>query len=392
METKTQTNKPLFSFALIMKNEEKTLPRLVASLKEFQERGGKIFALDTGSTDKTVEVARSLGCEVTEVGDKYLTVLTKEQADAINAEFVVEDDVPIVKEGDKNFDFSSARNFIAGIADTDFVSSPDCDEIYTKFDIDKINEAIEKGADQFEYNFVFAHDKDGKPTIQFFHSKFYDKRKMKWVGVIHEVLKGSNINQVHLGEDTIKLEHFQNVETNRNGYLVGLALDTFWDKTNDRNTHYFARELLYKGRYKSAIKQFERHTEMPNWNPEGAQSMTYIGDCYMYLGKPKEALKWYTMSFDKEPNRREPLMKLAEYYRKREMWQQAVAYASAALTVKGMSFYSNYQPYYNEVPHEILYLGYWYLGNKDLAKQHYDIACTYSDKYVGDKHFFYGND
>ncbi len=198
------------------------------------------------------------------------------------------------------------------------------------------------------------------------------------------------INKVFLGEEIIKLEHYQNVETNRNGYLVGLALDTFWDKTNDRNTHYFARELQYKGRFKSAIKQFERHIAMPHWNPEGAQSMTYIGDCYMYLGKPEEALKWYTFSFDKEPNRREPLMKLAEYYKKKDMWGQAVAYASAALTVKGISFYSNYQPYYEAIPHEILYLGYWYLGEKELSKKHYDIACTYDqEKYMNDRHFYY---
>ena len=34
--------KPKFSVALIARNEEETLPRLVGSLKEFQERGGQI--------------------------------------------------------------------------------------------------------------------------------------------------------------------------------------------------------------------------------------------------------------------------------------------------------------------------------------------------------------
>ena len=54
-------NKPKFSVALIARNEAVTLPRLIGSLKEFQDQGGDIWVLDTGSTDNTVEVARDLG-------------------------------------------------------------------------------------------------------------------------------------------------------------------------------------------------------------------------------------------------------------------------------------------------------------------------------------------
>jgi glycosyltransferase involved in cell wall biosynthesis len=57
---------PLFSVALIAKNESKTLPRLIASLAEFKERGGEIILADTGSTDGTPKVAADLGCIVFE--------------------------------------------------------------------------------------------------------------------------------------------------------------------------------------------------------------------------------------------------------------------------------------------------------------------------------------
>ena len=63
---------PNFSIALIAKNESKTLPRLMESLKDFQSRGGEVILLDTGSNDGTPELARSLGCKVTEVGEKYV--------------------------------------------------------------------------------------------------------------------------------------------------------------------------------------------------------------------------------------------------------------------------------------------------------------------------------
>ena len=46
--------KPMFSVTLIAKNEERSLPSLLASLSEFRARGGEILLVDTGSTDKTV--------------------------------------------------------------------------------------------------------------------------------------------------------------------------------------------------------------------------------------------------------------------------------------------------------------------------------------------------
>ncbi len=382
--------KPLWSTVLIARNEEKTLPRLMESLKEFRERGGEICLLDTGSTDKTVEVARSYGCRVEEVGEKFLIKLDEESANAINQRFVVPGEEPIVKDGDKNFDYSSARNYIAEFASNDMIATPDCDEIYTKLDIDKINAEIQIGAEQFEYQFVFAHDAFGNPAVQFLHSKFYNRKKLKWVGIIHEVLQGE-ARRKYLDESNIKLEHYQNVETNRSHYLTGLAIDCFQNPENDRNSHYFARELMYKGRFLSAIREFERHIAMNRWPTERAQSIIFVGDCYFYLGNMDESYKWYIKAFELEPNRREPLMKLAEHFNRLNKPAQAVAFAEAALTIPGISYYANHQPYYEYVPYEILYWGYWYLGKKEKSKENFLKAFSYNPrnpKYIQDQVFY----
>lgn len=382
-------NKPLFSVVLIARNEEKTLPRMVASLKEFQERGGEILLLDTGSKDKTAEVARSLGCIVREVGDIFRITISKELADKINKHFVVDDEQPLVKEGESLFDYASARNYIAEYASNNHIATPDCDEIYTKFDIDKINEAITNGAGQLEYEFVFSHDEYGNPVIKFRHCKFYDRTKLKWSGVIHEVLVGE-AKKVYLDESIIKLEHYQNTETNRSGYLKGLALDCFNHPESDRNSHYLAREMMYLGRFKSAIKEFKRHITLGGWPTEASQSMLYIGDCYKYLGDHDEMAKWYLKSFDKEA-RREPLMRLAEYYFYRNNHQQTIAYAEAALTVTQLPFYSNHQPYYEDTPHALLYVSYWWIGRKDKSEEHWKKAIAFSPKnkkYIEDGKFY----
>jgi len=147
-----------------------------------------------------------------------------------------------------------------------------------------LSKAIELGSDRFEYNFVYSHDEFGKEAIKFVHSKFYDRRKYHWEGIIHEVLQGDG-KTTFITEDSLKLEHYQNPETNRNGYLTGLSLDCYFHPENDRNSHYFARELHWSGRYKSAIKEFDRHIEMNKWKEERGQSMIFKGDSHLMLRK-----------------------------------------------------------------------------------------------------------
>ncbi len=188
----------------------------------------------------------------------------------------------------------------------------------------------------------------------------------------------------------IKLEHYQNETTNRSGYLKGLAVDCFNNPDNDRNSHYFAREMMYLGRYKSAIKEFKRHFEMGRWSTEAAQSALYIGDCYNYLGDTDNMLLWWTKSIEKEV-RREPLMRFAEMYSRKNMHNQTIAYCEAALSLTELPFYSNHQPYYENVPHELLYIAYWYTGNKEKSKEHYLKALAFrpnNNKYIEDGKFY----
>ena len=175
-----------FAVCLIAKNEQETLPRLLSSLKEFQDKGGKVLLLDTGSTDDTIKVAESLSCEVHAVGDMFIRQLHN-TVDETNKMFVVEGEDPIVNKGDRVFDYASARNYIVEKSPLDMVAMPDCDEIFTKLDLEKINEAIKNGAEQLEYNFVYAHDEYGNESMKFMHCKFYNRKKLKWVGIIHEV-------------------------------------------------------------------------------------------------------------------------------------------------------------------------------------------------------------
>lgn len=380
---------PKFSVVLIAKNEAKTLPRLLASLAEFRERGGEIVLVDTGSTDATAQIARDAGCKVEEVGERFIRTISEEEAEIINDRYVKGEDADIVHAGDRNFDYSAARNYAATLAKNDMVAMPDCDEAYTKLDINALDAVIASGnVSQFEYNFVYAHDTEGNAVIEFAHSKFYDRTKMKWTGIIHEVLAGKEAytGATKMPESVIKLEHWQNMETPRGHYLTGLALAVFEDPNNDRNSFYFGRELMYTGRLASAVAELERHIAMDKWPAERAQSMIYIGDCFDRMGAPDQALAWYLKAFQVSPNRREPLMRMAEYYYRIDSPDHVIPLVAAALQItQPDSFYGNHQPYYENIPHEMMYWALYRKGEVSAAFEHFMICLGYqpfNEKYL----------
>lgn len=383
---------PNWSVVIIAKNEANTLPRCMASLEEFRVRGGEVIVVDTGSTDNTASIARAFGCRVTEVGDKFIKVLDEELTKKLNDTFVVEGEEPIVKGGNRLFDFASARNYATSLASHDMICTLDADEVYSIYNIDRLNALIAEGYEQFEYSFIFAFDQYGKPAVQFIQCKFFDRRKLQWKQIIHECLFGE-AKRLLLSSDVILLEHHQEQgKEHRGNYLAGLALDCHEHPNGDRAAHYFSREMMYHGRPKSAIKEFERHITMGGWPAERAQSHIFIGDCYGMLKQQDKQLASYSKAFSIDPNRREALIKLARVYRNNQQWTPAIAYATAALEIPKTDYYANDQAMYTQEPHEILYFCHGWNGNIVKAREHILKALEYqrwNPAYLRDTRYYF---
>jgi glycosyltransferase involved in cell wall biosynthesis len=391
--------KPRFSVTVIAKNEEKSLPNLLASLQEFRDRGGEIILVDTGSTDRTWEIARAAGAKIYTEGERFRHPIDGEMAAKINETFIVEGEAPIVKAGDSYFDFGEARDYAMRLASNDYVLCPGCDEVFMKLDIDALHRFMDEGFTQIRFDYIWATNPDGTPRTRFYRDAyFFDRTKWHWVNCIHEFVMENKPGEkwMELPTEFGLIEHHQLPQPGRNlRDAVGLSVSCLQDLTNDRNAHYFARELMFQKRYKSSIRQFLRHVNLKSWDLERGQSLTFIGDCYWFMGDTDEAVRWYHKSFDFCSARRAPLMRLADLYHQGDDKQRAAAYAAAALTIPYVAYYANDMTHYRAMPHEILYWALWYLGKKDQAKAHWQKCIEYepaNPKFVeeGTKFFGYG--
>ena len=125
---------------MIVKNEEDVLARALTCAKKFAD---EIIVADTGSTDKTVNIAKSFGSKV------YIYEWTD--------------------------DFSAARNFAFEKATCDYVMWLDADDAISGDNCQKIialKPLLDK-ADIWYMKYATAFDKDGKPTFEYWRERVF---------------------------------------------------------------------------------------------------------------------------------------------------------------------------------------------------------------------------
>lgn len=143
------------SVCIIAKNEERYIEGCLRHLKPF---GFEIIVTDTGSTDRTKEIA-----------EKYADkVLDFEWID----------------------DFAAARNFCAEHASNNWILALDCDEYLESFDTAKVRMLMQKfvkAQGRFRLKNLINSDGYNRYTVDEV-IRFYNKKRFTWANAIHEQL------------------------------------------------------------------------------------------------------------------------------------------------------------------------------------------------------------
>lgn len=92
-------------------------------------------------------------------------------------------------------------------------------------------------------------------------------------------------------------------------------------------------------------------------------------------------VEWYQRAFRTDPNRRESLIKLALFYKSINDYKMVIHYCKMALDIPLSDYYANDMAMYQQMPHELLYWAYGWVGDIANAQKHIMICLNYLPDY-----------
>lgn len=325
------------SLCMIVKNEEEVLDRCLKSCyKIFDE----IVIVDTGSTDKTKEIAK-----------KYTNkVLDFKWCD----------------------DFSKARNFSILNSNCDYFMWLDADDILTKKSCKQILELKQKltNEDIVMLKYDVSFDENNKTTFSYYRERIIKNyKKFLFTDPVHEVIIPSG----KIIYEDISVEHRKIKENKKNRNLkIYENLKKQKVEFSARQQFYYARELFFNNRIDKAIINFKKFLKIKNAFIENKiEACLNLSKCYLIKNNFKKAKEILFYSFDYDLPRSEILCEIAYIYKQQNDFIKAIYYFELATKNKpnftNLSFVKS--EYYDYIPY--LELCVCYFNLKDYKKSYY---------------------
>lgn len=270
---------PLLAAALIVKNEEHALPGCLEALNELRPLLSEICVYDTGSTDRTVEIAEAAGARV--------------------------------ERGYWDEDFARAKNAAGAMASAKWVLSVDADERLVVPSASRLRRALREaltsdltGVDCMR---VAIADVRGGREIQAHDAiRLYRPNRCRWVGRVHERIAPSSSNaslrMAEPGRAVIRLDHFgygdeaKNPERySRNLRLADASVKDF-ETSSERDDQGYVQALVDRGRTRratgdteGALQDLEAAWEVPADTTYRAFGGELLAETAIQVGRHEQA-------------------------------------------------------------------------------------------------------
>jgi glycosyltransferase involved in cell wall biosynthesis/Flp pilus assembly protein TadD len=276
------TEYPSVSLCMIVKNEEENLADCLASVGDF---AGEVIVVDTGSTDRTVEIAQALGARV-----EHFTWID---------------------------DFAAARNESIKYATGDYIFWMDADD---RLELDgpaKLKQAMASGQSEVYMCRVVSGSASGEKTEAIVeHLRLFpNHRGLQFRNVLHESIMEAaqeqklriartNIVVNHTGYDISPEEYRQKARRNLgivNAKLAQKPGDLYW-------RYHRACSLIILNELESTIEDYEAVIADPpatlNWDVYVYQAHTALIHLYFDRNQEEDVLRVLHLALERFPNRR----------------------------------------------------------------------------------------
>ncbi|HLR52168.1 MAG TPA: glycosyltransferase family 2 protein [Candidatus Avamphibacillus sp.] len=341
------------SLCMIVKNEEDVLERCLDSIKNLVD---EINIIDTGSTDRTIEIAKKYTDRVF-----YFEWTGK---------------------------FKDARNESFKHATKDYILYLDADDVLLEEDQEKfmkVKETLDPSIDSVSMFYNAGIDEFGNVTLTYRRNRLVKRsREFKWKGDCHNYLEVTG----HIVNSDVAITHKKTKHsTGRNLNIYRKKIEN-GDEFTPRDYFYYGNELRENGHYVQAIESYTKNIALSDgWVEDKVYACIFRADCYRLLDRVEDELYslFASFKFSKTP-RAEACSRLGFHFQQKRNFEIALFWYHLATTVEEdpnkWSF--TYPAYATWYPQLQLAICYYNLQEFEKAYEHNEQARKYrpGDKLV----------
>ncbi|MFS0722833.1 glycosyltransferase [Paenibacillus sp. 1P07SE] len=334
------------SLCMIVKDEEAVLARCLGSVGAIAD---EIVIVDTGSTDRTVEIARKF-------------------TDCIYSfEWIS--------------DFAAARNYAFAQATKDYILWLVADDVILKKDKDKLLElksSLDPEVDSVSMLYNLSTDEFGNVSFSLRRNRLVKRsRSFRWIGPVHEYLEVSGrILTSDIAVTHVPGDEDRDSDRNLTIYEKRLALG---EQFSARDMYYYANELKDHGHYVKAIRMYEQFIRGgQGWVEDVIAACGKLADCYTELGDRKMSLESALRALQYGTPRAETCCRIGYHYLEEGDTAAAVVWYRTATQLQQSDSWGFTNPAcHTWLPHLQLCVCYDRLGQYELAHIHNEQALQY---------------
>jgi len=286
-------------------NEEKHVRRWQESAKD----ADLLLIADTGSSDKTRFLARSLGIEVVDI--------------AISP-----------------WRFDHARNASLALipGDIDLCIQLDMDEVLPLGWREVVEKAYLSGNSWPLYRHITGRNADGSVRSYHHYFKIHPRHGFLWKYPIHEVLVHEPSLTFNRQVIDLDVEHLQDQSKSRSSYLPLLEMAVVEEPNDWRMNHYLNREYFYNREWLKVLQTAYRCQEIPTtWDIEQSSTYMWASEAAQHLGLIVLAEEWAQKATDAAPHFYEAWHWRAHIAHLQGKWEQCREFSFKRLTLTRQS-------------------------------------------------------
>ena len=292
---------PKLSLAMIVKDEEAIIERVLACAKNVCD---ELIVVDTGSNDRTVELAQRAGARV------------------LHFDWIE--------------DFAAARNFAFDHCTGEWILWLDADDILdptAQQQLHQLKDQLNDHLDGIFLDYQITFDPHDCCTFSTLRERLIRRdANLRWEYPIHECIAlpaGRSKEMPEISVQHRPLPEKQAGKVNRNLNILRAVVE--WGDRRPRNLFYLANELKDHGRFQEAVEVYEEYLTVSDLPWEKYWALFCLIRCYYQLGESEKARHFALQAVLLDSQRAEGYIQLGLYHYDRREWARAAPYFQLAV-------------------------------------------------------------